>query len=291
MPTTASNPVKDNHACFSCLKRARRDHRISNCSRRKQCTEKENGVQCSWYHHPLLYKSTDLRVSISSVTDNQDALLPVIAVDISGQGGIYKRGNVLLDLGAQITVIRVETAESLGLEGKNVSISDEGIIRVGGRMDKAIVSYEAKHPALLPLDHKISRLITQEAHQCGHPGMATTAAKTRTRYWILRVHDLAKTVKFKCVTCREMEPKTERQIMADLPNHRTAPDSPPFYFTSCDYFGPLTVKVGRNKTTKHYGVVFTCVNTRAVHLEIATDCTTMELIHMLRRFPLEGTPL
>lgn len=94
-------------------------------------------------------------------------------------------------------------------------IDDEGIIRVGGRMDKAIVSYETKHPALLPHDHKISRLITQEAHQCGHPEVATTAAKTRTKYWILRVHDLAKTVKFKCVTCREMEPKTETQIMAD----------------------------------------------------------------------------
>ena len=57
-------------------------------------------------------------------------------------------------------------------------------------MDKAIVSYETKHPALLPHDHKISRLIMKEAHQCGHPGVATTAAKTRTKYWILRVRDL-----------------------------------------------------------------------------------------------------
>ena len=68
-----------------------------------------------------------------------------------------------------------------------------------------------------------------------------------------------------------MEPKTEMQIMADLPLHRTAPDSPSFYYTPCDYFGPLTVKVGRNKATRHYGVIFTCLNTRAVHLEIATD--------------------
>ena len=151
-------------------------------------------------------------------------------------------------------------------------------------MHKAIMSYETKHPALLPHDHKICRLITQEAHQCGHPGVATTAAKTRTNYLILRVHDLAKTVKFKCVTCREMEPKTETHIMADLPNHRTAPDSPPFYYMSCNYFGPLTVKVGRNKTTTHYGVIFTCLNTRAMHLEIATDCTTMEFIQMLCRF-------
>ena len=121
--------LKDNHACFSCLKRAGRDHKTSNCNRRRQCTVKDNGVQCSWYHHPLLHKSTDLRASISSVTDNQDALLPVITADISGQGGLYKRGNILLDSGAQISLIRMETAESLGLEGKNVSIT---ITKVGG---------------------------------------------------------------------------------------------------------------------------------------------------------------
>ena len=151
--------------------------------------------------------------------------------------------------------------------------------------------YETKHPALLPHDHEISLLITQEAHQCGHPGVETTAAKTRTKYWILRVHELVKTVKFKCITCREMEPKTEKQIMADLPLHRAVPDSPPFYYMSCDYFISLTVKVGRNKTTKHYGVIFTCLKTRAVHLEIATNCTTTEFIQTLHRFfSIRGYP-
>ena len=31
--------VKDNHACYSCLKRAGRDHKSSNCSRRCQCPQ------------------------------------------------------------------------------------------------------------------------------------------------------------------------------------------------------------------------------------------------------------
>ena len=170
-------------------------------------------------------------------------------------------------------------------------VDDEGIIRVGGRVDKAMVSYETKHPVLLPHDHVISRLIIQEAHRCGHPGVATTVARTRTNYWIVRGHDLAKAVKYKCVLCREMEPKTETQIMADLPQHRIAPNSPPFHYTSCDYFGPLTVKIGRNKTTKYYGVIFTCLNTRAVHLEIATDYSTMEFNQTLRRFfSIRGYP-
>ena len=70
-------------------------------------------------------------------------------------------------------------------EFKMLSPFVEGIIRVGGRVDKAIVSYETKHPVLLPHDHIVSRLIIQEAHRCGHPGVATTVAKTRTNYWIV----------------------------------------------------------------------------------------------------------
>lgn len=33
--------------------------------------------------------------------------------------------------------------------------------------------------------------------------------------------------------------------------------------TSCDYFGPYHVNIGRNKTTKYYRVIFTYLNTRA----------------------------
>ena len=44
------------------------------------------------------------------------------------------------------------------------------------------------------------------------------------------------------------------------------------------------MKIGRNKTAKHFGVIFTCINTRAVHLELATDASTMEFLHVLRRF-------
>jgi hypothetical protein len=55
---------------------------------------------------------------------------------------------------------------------------EEGIIRVGGRVENALVSYKTKHPALLPYDHRVSRLIAEEAHRMGHSGVATTAAKT-----------------------------------------------------------------------------------------------------------------
>ena len=165
-------------------------------------------------------------------------------------------------------------------------------MRVGGRVDKALVSYDTRHPMLLPGDHWISRLIIQHAHQFGHHGVAATVAKTRTKYWITRAHDLAKSIKFRSVVCREIGAKVESQIMAVLPESRLAPFTPPFHYTSCDYFGPYRVRISRNKVAKHHCVIFTCLNTRAVHLELAADCTTMEFLQVLRRFfALRGVPV
>ena len=130
-------------------------------------------------------------------------------------------------------------------------LDGKGVIRVGGRVDEAIVSYDTKHPALLPSDHWVSWLITRHAHQYGHNGVATTTARTRRKFWILKGNKLSKTVKFKCGFCREMAHMAETQLMANLPALRLTPHTPPFYMTACDYFGPYNVKISRSKTAKH----------------------------------------
>ena len=170
-------------------------------------------------------------------------------------------------------------------------VDDKGKIRVGGRVDEAIVFYDQKHPALLPNEHSISLLISRHMHKYGHTGVVTTTAKTRRKYWILKANKLSKSVRFKCVFCREMAHKAETQLMANLPQLHLAPQAPPFYYTACDYFGPNNVKIGVNKSMKHYGVIFTCLNTRAVHLEMAVDLSAMEFMQVLRRFfALRGYP-
>ena len=158
-------------------------------------------------------------------------------------------------------------------EFKNLSpfTDQQGVVRVGGRVDQAIMSYDTRHPALLPSDHWISTVITRHAHQYGRSGVAPTTAKTREKYWILKATTLSKLVKFKCGFCKEMAHKTKTQLMADLPALRLVPCTPPSNDTAYDYFGPYTVKIGRNKTAKPYGVLFTCLNTRAVHLEMAVE--------------------
>ena len=81
------------------------------------------------------------------------------------------------------------------------------------------------------------------------------------------------------------------QFMADLPRSRLESFTPPFHFTVCDYFGPYKVKISRNKIAKYYGDIFTCLNTKAVHLELAVDYSTMEFMQTLRRFfAIRGQP-
>jgi hypothetical protein len=105
------------------------------------------------------------------------------------------------------------------------------VIRVGGRVDKTIATYDTRHPVLLSRDHWTSKLITRQAHQYGHSGVAATVAKIRRKYWILRAHNLAKSVKYECVFCKKMQAKCETQKMADrlefvlyhIPHHFTIP--------------------------------------------------------------------
>ncbi|XP_046856140.1 uncharacterized protein LOC124449244 [Xenia sp. Carnegie-2017] len=150
---------------------------------------------------------------------------------------------------------------------------EEGTVRVGGRIDNSLVSYETKHPALLPYNHQISKLIVEEFHKRGHHGVATTVAKIRRMYWIIRAHNLAKSIKANMRLLwttdgqsgkkqenvkrnrkarydydygKERKTKRKSQIMANLPPQRLQPHSPPFHYTACDYFGPLTVKA-RNR--------------------------------------------
>ena len=127
------NLAKSNHVCFSCLKRAGREHKQANCKRRRQCTKTENGVQCTYYHHPLLHKSNAVNIGVASLHENEEAMLPVTSADIFGCNNLRKRGNVLFDSGAQVSLIRQETADSLGLRGKETSVT---ITKVGGQEEE-----------------------------------------------------------------------------------------------------------------------------------------------------------
>lgn len=48
---------------------------------------------------------------------------------------------------------------------------EEGILRVGGRLSRASMPAEAKHPMIIPKNHHVADFILQDAHEClGHSG-------------------------------------------------------------------------------------------------------------------------
>ena len=83
--------------------------------------------------------------------------------------------------------------------------------------------------------------------------------------------------------CKKRDAKQGEQVMADLPEERLTPDKPPFTYVGLDYFGPLYVRQGRSQV-KRYGCIFTCLTTRAIHIEIAHSLDTSSFIDALRRF-------
>ncbi|CAB4014721.1 Hypothetical predicted protein, partial [Paramuricea clavata] len=116
-----------------CLKKAGRDHRQANCSRRKQCTKVERGNQCTSTHHPLLHKSRTTHVGVASLSEQKDTMLPVITANFCGSNGVHKTGNILFDSRAQINLIRRETADSLRLHDQDITVN---IVKVGGEEEE-----------------------------------------------------------------------------------------------------------------------------------------------------------
>ena len=155
-PENRMKLIKENHACFSCLKKTSKNHKAANCSQRRQCTVTVNGQRCKSYHHPMLHEyGPSNQVGVASVNNNKEVLLPVIQAEILGQEARRRKGNVLLDSGAQVSLIRNAVARELKLKGKDASVT---ITKVGGE-DEEIHTKLYKVP-LLSLDNNSVHHIT-----------------------------------------------------------------------------------------------------------------------------------
>ena len=163
-------------------------------------------------------------------------------------------------------------------------ILEDGVLKVGGRIRRARISHSMKHPIIMPKRHHVTSLIIRHEHRLlGHAGRNHVLCSLRKKFWIIRGNSAVRQVISKCVTCRKLRGSTQDQKMADLPDCRLDDDQPPFYHTGLDFFGPFVVRE-RRSNVKRYGVVFTCMVTRAIHLELASSLDLDSCLHALRRF-------
>ncbi|KAM4561412.1 uncharacterized protein V3H82_015431 [Fundulus diaphanus] len=160
----------------------------------------------------------------------------------------------------------------------------EGLIRVGGRLSRAALPDDCKKQVILPKDSHVTRLILRHIHDVtAHAGRNHMLSKLQRRFWIPGANGAIRRLLSKCVDCKKLHRTAGKQLMADLPTCRVLPDEPPFTRVGVDYFGPFMVKRGRGHV-KRYGVIFTCLAVRAVHLEVASSLDTDACLNAIRRF-------
>ncbi|XP_071497310.1 uncharacterized protein [Diadema antillarum] len=163
-------------------------------------------------------------------------------------------------------------------------IDESQVIRVGGRIKRANIPMEVKHPIIVPRHSHVTEMLIRHHHQkVNHMGRGITHNQLRqSGYWIIGGSAAVSSIVSKCVTCRKLRGPLEQQKMADLPEDRLTP-APPFTYCAVDYFGPFTIKERRSEV-KRYGVLFTCMASRGIHLESANSLSSSSFINCLRRF-------
>ena len=205
---------------------------------------------------------------------------------------------LLKSLNAQPQVINRSTAKDGNRAMKGSSslykldpfLDEDGVLRVGGRIKHSSLPYEVRHPVILPRKGHVTDMILCHHHQTiQHQGRGITQGEVRSAgYWIIGRSSAVLSHISKCVTCRRLRSMPQEQKMADLPEDRLEP-APPFT-CAVDYFGPWYIK-DRRRELKRHEVLFRCLASRAIHLEVANSLSTDLFLNAYRRFVACRGPL
>ena len=166
-------------------------------------------------------------------------------------------------------------------------LDKDGLIHVGGRLEKSALAVGQKHPIILHRTDHLPKLICTQLHIDNlHVGPTALLALLSLQYHIIGVKYLSKTVSRSCVRCKNVYARTYTQLMGQLPPSRVVPTSP-FHHTGADFTGPIMVKRGYTRVrtlVKTYICVFICMATKAAHLEVVRDLSSDGFLAALRCF-------
>lgn len=96
-------------------------------------------------------------------------------------------------------------------------LDEDGLIRVGGRLQNSNFPYDVKHPLILSKTNPLSLFIIADSHEktlLG--GLTLTMSYVNRKFWIVSGNQIAKRVIQKCIKCFRYAAKTSQQIMGNL---------------------------------------------------------------------------
>ena len=118
-----------------------------------------------------------------------------------------------------------------------------------------ILSFDSKHPLILPSRHTCTRFIALSEHESGHAGPAYTFIKIRQRFWVICGVSSVKHFLAECGKCALVKAKPIRQLTSDLPSCRLTSCNKPFKFCGINYRGPFRYRNLRSEC-KAWGLLF-----------------------------------
>lgn len=180
-------------------------------------------------------------------------------------------------------------------------------LRIRGRIKNSERSFSENHPCVLPYQHDFVQLLIQDAHaKTLHGGPQLCIAILRQQFWILKVRvAVRRYISSKCVSCIRHSKMTAQQLMGALPVVRTTL-APPFSSVGVDFAGPFKLRkfpatvaalrravsqVPKEPTTiKGWVVVFVCLTTRAVHLDVTRGLNVEAFLECFGRLTARRGP-
>ena len=166
-----------------------------------------------------------------------------------------------------------------------LSLDPDKLLRSQSRLRRlSDVGYDTKHPVILDGKHPFVKLILIHLHQMYHHlGFDYVRAQVGHKYIILKNRSILRTIRYQCIPCRKRDAVIVNPMMADLPKERLGYLEPPFSNCGVDYFGPFFVSI-RRSSEKRWVFLFTCLTTRAIHLEIVSSMDTSACVAGIERF-------
>ena len=174
-------------------------------------------------------------------------------------------------------------------------LDKEGVLRSKGRIQKALLySYDVLNPIMIGKGHAFSNLIIMDSHnKCQHLGLQTTVNFLRNRgFWVPRARQAVKNVISSCYMCKKFNNLAlQYPKMTNISKSRMKLIKP-FDHTGVDHTGHFFVKdPNLGKCVKMYILIYTCMNIRAVHLDLVPDMSAESFLLSYQRFSnLYGIP-
>ena len=177
-----------------------------------------------------------------------------------------------------------EISQTLNIAKLSPFIEEDGTIIVKGRLKHSNLDYNSKHPILLTAKHPVVQLLLEKTHRDNlHEGTEYLNNMLQQEYWIIGLRNALRKIKSRCIKCRHRNANPIHPPMADPPRERLDEHVFPFTHTGVDYFGPFEVKFLR-RTLKRSCCLFTCLTTRAVHIQVAKSLDTESCLAAVTRF-------